>query len=86
MKNLLGWEEELGTRGEEESEVQSGWDEVKMKLSVLKHMVLTFPGPQGAAQGPKHRKSKFSVPPPPHPPKINRAIPEREVGGTAVRP
>ena len=36
-----------------------------MELSVSKHMVLTFLGSQGATQGPKHRKSKFSVPPTP---------------------
>ena len=52
-----------------------------MELSVLKHMVLTFLGSQGPTQGPQHRKSKFSVPPPPQLPKINRAIPERGLFG-----
>ena len=85
-KGYLDGEEDMGTTRKVESEVNSGRDQVKMKLSVSKHMVLAFLGPQGATQSPKHRKSKFSVPPPPHPPKINRAIPEREVGGTAVRP
>ena len=52
-----------------------------MKLTGLKHIVLALLGSQGAAQGPKHRKSKISVRGPRNPPEIYRAIPEREVGG-----
>ena len=85
-KEYLDGEEDMGTTRKVESEVNSGRERIKMKLSDSKYMVLTFLGSQGAAQGLKHQKSKFLVPPPPPPPKINRAIPEREVGGTAVRP
>ena len=44
-----------------------------MKLTGLKHIVLALPGSLGAAQGPKHRKSKFSVR------RFIGPIPERDV-------
>ena len=53
-RKFLDEEEEQGTGGKVESEVDSGWDLVKMELKGLKHMVLTFLGSQGATQGPKH--------------------------------
>ena len=71
----------MATGSENAMGFQKAGTQVKMKLGVLKHIVLTFLGSQGATQGPKHRKSKFSAPRPPHPPKIYRAIPEGEVGG-----
>ena len=55
-----------------------------MELSVLKHIVLTSPGSQGATQGPKHQKSKFSVPPPPQPPP--RSIGPSPKGRSAALP
>ena len=53
-KKFLDREEEQGTGGKVESEVNSGRDYVTMKLSVFKHMVLTFLRSQEATQGPKH--------------------------------
>ena len=52
-----------------------------MKLSVLKHMVLTFLGLQGATQGLKDRKSKYSVPRLALPAEMSRAIPESGLSG-----
>ena len=56
-----------------------------MELSFLKRMVLTFLGSQGATQGPKDRKSKFSVPrPPPPPPRLIGPFPKGACLGSSA--